>query len=104
VETLHSPERREWGMGFEYDQETKGRAVRMFWLRGARSEVGARTAWRRASPLAWPQRVCVVGRVGFELAVSAGTHPDRLSFVRRLRAAGRSACARRGLLRPRGTL
>jgi hypothetical protein len=91
-------------MGFEYDQETKGRAVRMFWLRGARSEVGARTAWRRASPLAWPQRVCVVGRVGFELAVSAGTHPDRLSFVRRLRAAGRSACARRGLLRPRGTL
>ena len=30
VEALHSRERREWGLRFEYDQETKDRAVRMF--------------------------------------------------------------------------
>jgi transposase len=30
MEALHSHERREWGMRFKYDQETKDRAVPMF--------------------------------------------------------------------------
>jgi transposase len=30
MEALHSQERREWGMKFKYDLETKERAVRMF--------------------------------------------------------------------------